>query len=128
MSDKDAPRRAPGNGRKCEPELERAVDALLLLMERRSDTRIGLKTLLESFERNLIARALHESRGSQIKAARFLSLKATTLNQKIKRYGLRIHTYASIDCGPGNGRSSDNADGSACGPHEHGQSKLFVVK
>ena len=74
------------------------------------------------------SRVILEFRGSQIKAAGFLNMKATTLNQKIKRCGLRSHTYASIDCGSDEGRPTDNSDGSVCSRYKHGQSKLFVVQ
>jgi len=45
---------------------------------------------VERFETHLIRSALRLTGGSQIKAARLLKLKATTLNAKIKTLGLFI--------------------------------------
>lgn len=42
------------------------------------------------FEVDLIKLALIKSRGNQSRAARFLRLNATTLNAKIKQYGIVI--------------------------------------
>jgi transcriptional regulator with GAF, ATPase, and Fis domain len=44
---------------------------------------------LQSFERELILDALSRAQGVQKKAAALLGLKPTTLNEKIKRLGLR---------------------------------------
>jgi transcriptional regulator with GAF, ATPase, and Fis domain len=41
------------------------------------------------FEIDLIEHALHETGGSQTKAARLLGLKVTTLHDKIKRYKIK---------------------------------------
>ena len=43
------------------------------------------------YEISLIRKALRLARGSQIEAARLLKLNATTLNSKIKRYGIYGH-------------------------------------
>ncbi|MGH9899570.1 MAG: helix-turn-helix domain-containing protein [Pyrinomonadaceae bacterium] len=43
---------------------------------------------VERFERNLIERALARTSGNQTQAARLLKLKLTTLNSKIKLYGI----------------------------------------
>ena len=43
---------------------------------------------VRQFEVNLIRTALGRSSGSQIRAARLLGLKPTTLNAKIKRYNI----------------------------------------
>ena len=45
---------------------------------------------VERFETHLIRSALRLTGGSQIKAARLLKLKATTLNAKIKTLGLLV--------------------------------------
>ena len=42
----------------------------------------------EGYEVELIRRALKLTSGNQARAARLLGVKATTLNSKIKRYGL----------------------------------------
>ena len=50
---------------------------------------LNLREEVQRFEINLIKRALTRTHGSQVQAARVLSLKATTLNAKMKRY--RLH-------------------------------------
>ena len=50
---------------------------------------LNLRDEVRNFEINLIKRALSRTHGSQVEAARFLGLKATTLNAKMKRY--RLH-------------------------------------
>ena len=44
------------------------------------------------FEVDLIKRALQQTSGHQVRAARLLGLKVTTLNSMIKRYGLTPFT------------------------------------
>lgn len=48
-----------------------------------------LKVLLEDYERNLILAALVTAHGSQRRAAALLGVRPTTLNEKMKRLGLR---------------------------------------
>lgn len=50
---------------------------------------LNLRDEVRRFEIDLIQRALTRSRGSQVQAARFLGVNATTLNAKIKRYRLQ---------------------------------------
>jgi transcriptional regulator with GAF, ATPase, and Fis domain len=45
---------------------------------------------VKNFEIALIERALEQTGGSQLRAARLLNLKHTTLNAKIKRYDIRL--------------------------------------
>lgn len=45
---------------------------------------------VERFEIELIRLALDHCRGSQVKAAKLLSIRPTTLNSKIKQYGIQI--------------------------------------
>lgn len=52
---------------------------------------INLYNEMRRFEVRLIQRALEETDGHQSRAARLLGLKLTTLNAKIKRYGLDPH-------------------------------------
>ncbi|HEV2864388.1 MAG TPA: helix-turn-helix domain-containing protein [Pyrinomonadaceae bacterium] len=47
------------------------------------------------FEIGLITRALRRARGKQSEAAQLLGLKATTLNEKMKRYQMRGNDKAS---------------------------------
>ncbi len=52
-------------------------------------TPASLKALVSTFERRLILEALERCAGNQRRAARELGLLATTLNEKMKRLGLR---------------------------------------
>jgi transcriptional regulator with GAF, ATPase, and Fis domain len=45
---------------------------------------------VERFERELIMRALELTGGHQVRASRLLGLKVTTLNSKVKRYGIPL--------------------------------------
>lgn len=52
--------------------------------------RVPFKDLMNSVERMIIVRTLSQFDGNQRKAAEFLGLKHTTLNEKIKRYNIRV--------------------------------------
>lgn len=45
---------------------------------------------IKQFEIQLIERALEQTGGNQLQAARLLNLKHTTLNAKIKRYDIHL--------------------------------------
>lgn len=47
------------------------------------------------FEIDLIKRALLLTAGHQARAARLLNLRATTLNSKIKHYGINLNDFAN---------------------------------
>ncbi len=49
-----------------------------------------LKKFMGFMERNIILRTLYKANGNQAEAARILGIKSTTLNEKIKRYEIRI--------------------------------------
>jgi DNA-binding NtrC family response regulator len=51
---------------------------------------INLKNAMEVIEKGVILRALGASGGNQRKAAQILGIKYTTLNQKVKRYRIRL--------------------------------------
>ena len=51
---------------------------------------ITMKVLIDDLERHLIRRALEMTHGNQRRAAGLLGLKYTTLNEKVRRLGLRI--------------------------------------
>ena len=75
-------------------ELIHALLAQLDLLQHESSygddlTNLNLREEVQRFEINLIQRARTQTHGSQVQAARFLGLKATTLNAKMKRY--RLH-------------------------------------
>lgn len=60
------------------------------------------------FETDLIRWALMHTGGHQRRAARMLNLKVTTLNAKIKRYGIQphaLHTANVVDLYPENQRA-----------------------
>lgn len=58
---------------------------------RASDRRaINLPEEVRRFEVGLIVGALRRTGGHQVRAARLLGIKVTTLNSKIKRYGISI--------------------------------------
>ena len=54
-----------------------------------------LRSLMLAYERRLIAEALEEYRGNQRRAAHALGLLPTTLNEKMKRFGLRPRDASS---------------------------------
>ena len=49
---------------------------------------------VKRLEIELITRALTHSQGHQAEAARLIRLKPTTLNSKIRRYGIRVNTFS----------------------------------
>ena len=55
---------------------------------------IDLPEEIRRLEIRLIERALEETNGHQVNAARLLGLKVTTLNAKIKRFGLQADSFA----------------------------------
>ena len=54
------------------------------------EKKVPFKKLISSVERMIIIQALSQSNGNQRKAAEFLSMKHTTLNEKVKKYNIRI--------------------------------------
>jgi len=59
-----------------------------------NSSNVPLKRFMEIMERNIILRALDKADGDQKKAAEILGVKYTTLNEKIKRYQIRIQKLA----------------------------------
>jgi transcriptional regulator with GAF, ATPase, and Fis domain len=55
--------------------------------------RVRLNDEVQRFETELIRSALSRTMGNQTRAARLLGVKLTTLNSKIKRYGISIPSY-----------------------------------
>jgi transcriptional regulator with GAF, ATPase, and Fis domain len=55
--------------------------------------RVRLCDEVQRFEIELIRSALSRTMGNQTRAARLLGIKLTTLNSKIKRYGIPIPNY-----------------------------------
>jgi transcriptional regulator with GAF, ATPase, and Fis domain len=56
---------------------------------------LGLHEEVQRYEIELIRRALERTRGNQRRAARLLGVKVTTLNCKIKRFGISLRDYES---------------------------------
>lgn len=50
---------------------------------------LGMKPFLEGLEQTLICGALKATYGNQRKAAQLLGIKYTTLNEKVRRFGIR---------------------------------------
>ena len=54
------------------------------------ETEMKLSDEVRRFEADLIRMALQKTNGNQAEAAELLSLKRTTLSEKIKRYGITV--------------------------------------
>src|SRR5256884_1602569 len=67
------------------------VESLRSLRPPRSSEQPRLPEAVRRFETHLILAALEKTRGNQFRAARLLGVKHTTLNAKIKRYGISIN-------------------------------------
>ena len=52
--------------------------------------KVSFEEVVRNFETGLIRNALVQSNGNQLRAAELLELKPTTLNAKIKRYGIKL--------------------------------------
>lgn len=61
------------------------------------DNIFNLASEVENFEIELIRNALIQSRGHQLKAAKFLGIKMTTLSMKLKRYGIDARSFIAPD-------------------------------
>src|SRR5437868_10267076 len=78
-------------------ELLNAVESLKSATAGRSNRSLNLQEEVRGFETDLIQAALVKTGGNQLRAARLLGLKHTTLNAKIKRYGISIRPFAAQD-------------------------------
>ncbi len=67
----------------------------------RFDSGLDFYDEVSRFEIDLIRRALLQTAGHQVRAARLLNLKVTTLNSKIKHYNIDLngfaHAYSLLD-------------------------------
>ncbi|HEX8639415.1 MAG TPA: helix-turn-helix domain-containing protein [Pyrinomonadaceae bacterium] len=61
------------------------------------DNLFSLASEVEQFEIEWIRNALIQSRGHQINAAKILGIKMTTLNMKLKRYGIDARAFIAPD-------------------------------
>lgn len=59
--------------------------------------RIDLHEEVARFEISLIQRALLQTGGSQSESARLLGISLSSLNSKIKRYGIKVRDPQAID-------------------------------
>jgi len=71
--------------------LLREVDSLKGEEPYEGRTQVNFADAVRRFETDLIRWALMHTGGHQRRAARLLDIKVTTLNAKIKRYGIRPH-------------------------------------
>ena len=67
------------------------VESLRSAQPVRGDRRIRLHDEVKRFEIDLIRSALERTRGNQVRAARLLGVKPTTLNAKLKRYKISFN-------------------------------------
>ena len=56
----------------------------------------GLQEEVQRYEIELIKSALQRTRGNQRRAAKLLGVKVTTLNCKIKRFGISTHDESDL--------------------------------
>jgi DNA-binding NtrC family response regulator len=57
---------------------------------------LHLKDVIGELEKEIILRVLKEAEGNQKDAALILGMKYTTLNEKLKRYGVRVKRVSTI--------------------------------
>ena len=79
------------------------VESLRIAPPARGDGNLKLHDEVQRFETDLIQSALQKTNGSQVRAARLLSVKQSTLNAKIKRYKISF-----IDCEHEAGRAQSH--------------------
>ena len=95
----DAPEQAPSVKLKTLKELTLAllqeVESLKGSASYEGRAGVDFADEVRRFETDLIRWALLHTGGHQRRAARMLNLKVTTLNAKIKRYGIRPHALHS---------------------------------
>ena len=73
----------------------REVDSLTSRLPS-SSQRFGLQEEVQRYEIELIKSALQRTRGNQRRAAKLLGVKVTTLNCKIKRFGISTHDESDV--------------------------------
>ena len=77
----------------------REVDSLTSHQPSRQSSasgKFGLQEEVQRYEIELIKSALQRTRGNQRRAAKLLGVKVTTLNCKIKRFGISVHDDADF--------------------------------
>jgi DNA-binding NtrC family response regulator len=73
--------------------LLREVDSLRRTHQPNNGSKLALHEEVQRYEIELIRRALRRTRGNQRRAAQLLGVKVTTLNCKIKRFGISLSDY-----------------------------------
>ena len=73
----------------------REVDSLTSRLPSPSQ-KFGLQEEVQRYEVELIKSALQRTRGNQRRAAKLLGVKVTTLNCKIKRFGISTHDESDL--------------------------------
>ena len=73
----------------------REVDSLTSRLPGPSQ-KFGLQEEVQRYEIELIKSALQRTRGNQRRAAKLLGVKVTTLNCKIKRFGITTHDESDL--------------------------------
>jgi transcriptional regulator with PAS, ATPase and Fis domain len=68
--------------------LLREVESLRRAQQSTVPENLGLHEEVQRYEAELIRKALHRTGGNQRRAAKLLGVKVTTLNCKIKRFGI----------------------------------------
>lgn len=68
----------------------REVESLRTARLDRADGSVKLYEEVQRFEIDLILSALERTRGNQVRAAKLLGVKPTTLNAKLKRYKISL--------------------------------------
>jgi transcriptional regulator with PAS, ATPase and Fis domain len=68
--------------------LLREVESLRKTQQSAATENLGLHEEVQRYEAELIRKALHRTGGNQRRAAKLLGVKVTTLNCKIKRFGI----------------------------------------
>jgi DNA-binding NtrC family response regulator len=81
------------NVREAALMLLREVESLRKTHQAATPTNLGLHEEVQRYEIELIRQALHRTRGNQRRAAQLLGVKVTTLNCKIKRFGISLEEY-----------------------------------
>ena len=70
--------------------LLREVESLRKTHQAGTNPSLALHEEVQRYEIELIRQALHRTRGNQRRAAQLLGVKVTTLNCKIKRFGISL--------------------------------------
>lgn len=78
--------------------LSSEFDSLQNYQTRYLNVKLDLPKVVETFEADLIRCALMRTGGNQRRAARLLNIKATTLNNKIKKMGISLNglSFSSV--------------------------------